>query len=339
MKHDRVTRAILSYGLLTWLAVVGFQTAANPSATAAFLGLDDYPWADRLFNCGIGLAVVALCVLAVHLLRTLLRIGRRRRPADAQRATSGVVIVEFTLILPIFFLVMSMVIQIALLANAALVVKYAAFIAARSAIVNLEYDLSLSRKLFSTQLTNQDRIDRSAYLVLATISPQAKSGSASTSDKAAAKAIVKIHEKQNGRWGSRSLVKRVNYAKQATDISKTPQFPDLIPQLTDLLPPVVQSGLYRFNMRLPQVPAAINNLIRIVQQVPAPPKEVSVTLEYQYLLTLPGLGFLPGIKDAPAGVSGRVFTITKTVRLQSSGPRQASLLDLAEGLAYGRWQW
>ena len=51
---------------------------------------------------------------------------------------SGTLITEFALVMPAVFLVMSMIVQIALIANATLVVRYAAFAAARSAIVNLE---------------------------------------------------------------------------------------------------------------------------------------------------------------------------------------------------------
>jgi hypothetical protein len=62
---------------------------------------------------------------------------------------------------------------------------------------------------------------------------------------------------------------------------------------------------------------------------PFAPKQVSATIEYDFLLTVPSLHFIPGLnlKDSPTGSGAKVFTISHTVRLQSTGGRQASFMN------------
>ena len=62
---------------------------------------------------------------------------------------------------------------------------------------------------------------------------------------------------------------------------------------------------------------------------PFAPKQVRVTVEYDFLLTVPSLHFIPGLnlKDSPTGSGAKVFTISHSVRLQSTGGRQASFMN------------
>jgi hypothetical protein len=62
---------------------------------------------------------------------------------------------------------------------------------------------------------------------------------------------------------------------------------------------------------------------------PFAPKQVQATVEYDFLLTVPSLHFIPGLnlKDSPTGSGAKVFTISHTVHLQSTGGRQASFMN------------
>ena len=56
------------------------------------------------------------------------------------------------------------------------------------------------------------------------------------------------------------------------------------------------------------------------------PREVIVSVEYDFLLTIPGLSMIPLLtRDPPNGVAGHCFTIRQSVRLQSVGARQSGL--------------
>jgi hypothetical protein len=66
------------------------------------------------------------------------------------------------------------------------------------------------------------------------------------------------------------------------------------------------------------------------------PKEVEITVEYDFLLTLPSLHFIPGLtRDPPIGSGGKVFPIRHTVKLQSTGGRRGSPLAMAP--VQGNW--
>ena len=60
---------------------------------------------------------------------------------------------------------------------------------------------------------------------------------------------------------------------------------------------------------------------------PMSPKEVQLKVEYDFLLNLPSLHFVPGLKlaNAPAGIGGKVVTLSHTLRLQSTGGRKSNL--------------
>lgn len=300
MLSQRAIRRISVDGCLIGAATAAMAAAAHPSAVATALGLGSYPWANRLFTVGVFTAMAMLCVLGYRILTWLAGAVRRWRSAAAAHgspctASAGTIMVEFALALPIIGLVTGMVIQLALLANASLVVRYAAFAAARTAIISFERPQVWS--LEESLSDEPEKIDLAAHLVLATISPRAGG-----SDQAAW-AMRRILERQHGPWGDRHYHERMSYARAATTVTKEDSYPE---------------GQISFiNLGIPNIFA---------------PKQVDVTVKYDFLITIPGLYTLPFIsKPAPGGVSGHVFTIEQTVRLQSTGARQSSPASMLGG--------
>ena len=300
MLSQRAQRRISVDGCLVGAAVGSMTVAAHPSAVATALGLGGYPWPNRLFTAGIFTAIALLCALAYRVLRWLAGAGRRWRSLAAKPgapcvATTGTIMVEFALALPVVGLVMGMVIQLALLANASLVVRYAAFTAARTAIISFERPQGWS--LEESLSDEPEKIDLTAHLVLATISPRAGG-----TDQAAW-AMRRILERQQGPWGDRHYDERISYARAATTVTKEDAYPE------------GQIGF--LDLGIPNIFA---------------PKQVDVTVKYDFLITIPSLYTLPFIsKPAPGGVSGHVFTIEQTVRLQSTGARQSSPASMLGG--------
>ena len=88
-------------------------------------------------------AAAGLTLLSARLITGLLQNARKVRPAaDSQ---SGASVVEFVLIMPLLLALLLTVLQIALLVQAKFVVNYAAFCAARSAIVTIPGKISSAR--------------------------------------------------------------------------------------------------------------------------------------------------------------------------------------------------
>ena len=265
---------------------------------------------QRIFFVSLSAALVVLAATGSVLLWRLFNAGGRlRHPRLAVSSSRGTVIVEFALVMPIVAFIMGMVVQLTLLANASLVVRYAAFSAARSAIVRLEFPSVLS--LTESLEIEPEKIEDAAELVLASISPPSE-----LSGNPGAEAIRDIHAAQNGPWGSRSYLERMTYARAATTVTSQARSPSLIPQLPEIIPTWGQALGNILGIGLPQLP----NVPSIIA-----PREVTVTVQYKFLITIPGLSAIPGLTEAaPAGVSGRVFTIRQAVRLQSIGPRQSN---------------
>ncbi len=336
-------QAIRSFSINVFLVATGFTglvAASHPGATARLLELDVYPWANDIFSAGLAIAMASFMLLGIRLLLVL---GRRLKSLGAgpPRAEAGVIIVEFTLVLPIVLLVMGMCIQMALLANASLVVRHASFVSARAAIVGFERSSILGLEE-SIPSSNRQKAEKAAQLIVASISPQ-------TSDSdAAATAIRKIFSQQAGRWGSRGYVNRMGYAKAATSVSFNESYPpaDFIFNQVPSQYTFTGFGSGTFNnlvsgfagdMGIPldfTLPSMPFNDILSNLNIPniLGPKQVEVTVEYKFLITIPGITLLPGITTpAPGGVSGRVFPIEHTVRLQSTGARISHPVSLLGG--------
>ena len=268
MTAGRVIQAMRVEAVLAGTAYAGLLVLAHPHVAAARLELDMYPWTNRLFFAGMVVALAALGCLALHLWGRLLTGGRRRPEPGECRAVAGTVVVEFALVFPIVLLVMGMVVQLALIANATLVVRYAAFAAARSAIVNFEADqpnawlnnpLSLVQFPPFPEWVDKTRPELAAHLILASISPETSGG---TSE---AQTMEGLLQAQGGVWAGRSYATRMEYAQAATEVKTLRDEPDwykawyksfspLIQQPEHLIPPArLKNNETAFYLPLPPV--------------------------------------------------------------------------------------
>jgi hypothetical protein len=142
--------------------------------------LPQYSAITPAFISSIWLLVVFGLVLALLALRFVSVINRSQKIGSVNTAghESGASAVEFVLVLPALAILLLMILQIALVVQAKFVVNYAAFCAARSAIVVIPDDVPISRPPESrNHLGNPETsekveiIHRSAALPLTAISP------------------------------------------------------------------------------------------------------------------------------------------------------------------------
>ncbi|MHC4100735.1 MAG: TadE family protein [Planctomycetota bacterium] len=411
MTARRIIRALRVEAVLAAIAYAGLLVFAHPTGTAALVDLPEYPWANRLFYAGLAVAMAALGCLALRLWGRLAAGGRRRPEPGECRAVAGTVMVEFALVFPLVLLVMCMIVQLALIANASLVVRYAAFASARSAMVNLQSWPVVNAPPLPEPVV-RDNPELAARLVLASISP--RTGQAN----AAGRSMESLLRAQDGVWAGRSFADRFDYTEQATVVTAGSSYSQLVPVREHLIPPAGDAynlplitaadvfdklnsliqpvcrdleigqicvggflapdvdvcfqidigpsfqGIQLFSIPLQQCVSLPNpaydpfeNLLQnglgwLSSSSPTAlyafadlryqlgpitlgnvdylaPKQVSVTVAYDFLLTVPSLHFIPGLnlKDSPTGSGTKVFPITHTVRLQSTGGRQASFVN------------
>lgn len=322
MARRKIRGALLDGGL--FLAACGAVRAmATPKATALAFGLRPELWMNRVFDFSMVLALALFVLLAYRFATHLYRIGRRAgNRASLAGCESGAVMVEWVLVLPIFLMIVGMVVQLALLCNGAMVVRYAAFAAARSAIVSLERSL-LTEEVsleYPTGLSADDRIKRVAAMVLASISPKA---SASLLEAPAIIHNTLQNQASNGwEYGDSKMRERFPYAEAATTVTIDEGFPDI--KLPTGLDSFLGSGLAS-----PTIP--VPNL--------ASPFEVKVTLRYRFLITIPVFNIPAKLfqvhRDAnpmSPTVKGETFDIEQACVLQSTGARQGSLAFQAAAL-------
>ncbi len=321
--------------LLGAWAVIALRCASDPKPLTHRLGLAPDSLGDVLLGC-LAVSAGLLCTIAGVLIHRLWKSGRRVL-SEPLGMTSGTVIVEFTLVMPIVLLVMGMVVQLALLANASLVVHHAAFKAARSGVVQFEREQFFTINE-SISTTNERNVEHAALLVLTSLSPKT-----SGTDPGAA-AMRKIFERQAGMWGDRFFAQRYRYAREATVITIEESFPpvSLLHNQTPSFGGFGPGTGSDFGGGMASIAEMVYDLLfslpfTTLLQNPGidnflGPKQLDVTVTYDFLITIPGISLLPGItKPAPAGVSGRVFTIQQTVRLQSTGARVAHPIIMLGG--------
>lgn len=126
-------------------------------------------------------ALVALLLLGARLAATLARACGRAREEGPRGAESGASVVEFALVLPLLLIILLLVLQIALLVQAKFVVNYAAFCAARSAVVTIpakifsertgRYEKPNTLQLNSPLSPKMNIIRRAAALACVAVSP------------------------------------------------------------------------------------------------------------------------------------------------------------------------
>ena len=156
------------------------QNAATPEfAELGGRRLPQYSTITAPFIKSIAPLVVFGVVLSIVALRFAAVIARSRKRAAVVAADgeSGASAVEFVMVLPALAVLLLMILQIALLVQAKFVVNYAAFCAARSAIVIIPDDVAGRPPESRNRVGNPDRsekieiIHRSAALPLTAISP------------------------------------------------------------------------------------------------------------------------------------------------------------------------
>ncbi len=118
-------------------------------------------------------------------------------------ARAGGVVIEWLFCLPIFCVLFFLILQMALLASAGLVVRYATFAAARAAAVGLPDHLKAN-----TETT--------AAIILACISPRRRG------DHQEARVFGETLRRQGAPWSFRGVADRAAFAQIATDIRISP---------------------------------------------------------------------------------------------------------------------
>lgn len=313
MTRDLIRAGLVGVGSL-FLIWLGLHCAAHSEATAVLLGLPKWPSADRIYWVGLSVALCVGGLASFWFIRSVIRLCRDAPWFGRQgRAEAGTIMVEFALVFPFLGLAMGLTIQSALIANATLVVRYAAFSAARSAIVRTEYSNIVNP---FESLFDEAEAKRAAELVLGSISPDA--GGVGDDD---AKAILSIFQKQDGPWGSKTYPGRVNYAEAATTVTLDGSPANLIPDLPEDLIPPLSNVIFSTPAQPNFAPQISGHLVS--------PMTVTATVDFQLLCVIPGLPDWIGlVNPAPGGVSGSAFTITQSARLQSPGARQSGLASV-----------
>lgn len=294
-------------GLLTLLAVVSLYGMRYGETIAFQLGwIRSSDTGDALFLFGIG--AIGCCVAIAGLLLDR-AFGRVRRPAEVLGCDSGVVLAELVLILPFLILIAGTIVQLMLILNAAVVVNYAAIAAGRVAVVAYERDGVGVDELPDAQFERD--LHETAVLVTATISPASGQGTVLTQagddprnpgqpgDSAegegetdpAASMLETVLSGAGNLYGARTVSIRHSYARNFTDVS----FTDWVPV-----------SPFEFT--------TMRNLY--------PPKEVLVTVDFDFFLSMHGFTFLPGLSEPlPAGQPGRTFPLRASSRVQTAGSR------------------
>lgn len=319
MTKERFLRGLAINGSLVGLMVLALNMAAHPEIAARVLGVSFEEWESRLFFIGMFAAMVLLGFLALNLIRRMMMRARQLRSRESRTlAESGTVAVEFCFAFPIMFLIIGLIHQLALVCNGALVVRYAAFSAARSALVHTETPfpgIPTEQYTQAGQNTTNGRIRKAAWVVLASISPT-KRQTAST-DPTITLVNDVMRRQRGGPWGTRNIRRRYNYARRYTEI--TSDDPRQGGTQSVLTPDVSSVWLF--------LPFSATETL----PNPTAPRNIDIKVRFPFFLTIPGVGIIPGISErAPGNIPGRVFWLTQRVHLQGTGSREdyASMLDV-----------
>ena len=181
-------------------------------------------------------ALVLLSAAAAYMFGFFWRIGDRSKSASERFREEGAAsVLEFTLVFPIFLMIILIIWQLLLLINATQVVSYAAFSAARSAIVVIPMSLGnegQNQFLGGDSSQKQATIKEAASIACTPISPPITEWAKESGIFGAATAIggvtgevgdaalLAILVNQAGLNGTRALQKAI-YASQFTDVTVT----------------------------------------------------------------------------------------------------------------------
>ena len=280
-----------------------------------------------------GLSFLLAAGLLGAALRLVYRAGRRMRLRGLRSSESGTVVAEFALVLPLVIVLFGTLIQLSLLANTAVMLRYAAFAAARSAIVSFESDtsLGLSTDVFNTasvssqfppfpELVDLHRPTLAAALVMAGVSPQ-------PTDEALAPVLLEemtsgfgdlnsvasqmdayLASNGNGRWQAGSFRPRVHYAWKALTIESisdsildlegtVDSYAPLIPKPSHAIQPAQQEQSGVENAYTLPAPPSVESLIPDSIEVPF---TIPAPTEVKTVLSLTGMdGALSQTVDVP----------------------------------------
>ena len=170
----------------------------------------------------------ALVLLAAVLLRAMIRLGmshsRGARPAPGCRAESGVATIEFALLLPILLFVGLALTQTTLLMGGNLFVHYAAFAAARSAIVQVPADYDAQPPNIYTADADSPKhraIHRAAALALVPVAGRSGDDTNGLLTERIVRGFARFYEGYGQTpppWIEGQLAQRLNYAAAHTRI-------------------------------------------------------------------------------------------------------------------------
>lgn len=196
-------RVDLVAGAITWC---GMLAMAHPDRLVDLVGRE-HIGQKLAFELGVYTAFIATSFLAMRWVVRLARTTRRISWNPAHLGVQGVLAAEFALVLPLALLLIGTVVQIALISQAYVVAHYAAFAAARSAMVNV--DDAIQPALGNV---NHDPVKAAACTVLAALSPpEVSSGYAQR-----AKDLDVLLIAQNSAWDGGRYSARYKYAEAAT---------------------------------------------------------------------------------------------------------------------------
>ncbi|MEM1164755.1 MAG: TadE family protein [Planctomycetota bacterium] len=259
-------------------------------------------------------ALAAIAIGLVAAARLALRAGRRGlaviRPSRDER---GSIAVEFVLLFVPFLLMCGAVVQTALLAHAALIVRYAAFKAARVAVVHTDRGFA---GLGLEEVTNagERKAREAAAMVLAPIAAR----SSNTGPSWAAD-MEQLRSNQGTPWTDTVYDRRVRFALDALEGSASGlgsrfQLEEIDPEFT------------AFNSFIP-LPAIPN---------PVGPRQVRARVVFPVRLVAPGIAsILAPTQTTISGNQGHYFDIVADLSLQSSGPRDLGAIPLLISLLFG----
>lgn len=300
----RLVLPVFVYGTLGYLSLL---TAVRADEVAQAFRLDRANAVQPILLTSLAISMASFLAVAYRAIRSLVVAGkeylalRKQTESNVTLAESGVAVVEYALVSPAVLLTMAMVIQLALIGEAALVVRYAALTTARSAAVHTKRDFS---DIFFEGIDDEEIPARAGRFVLDTLSPDLDS----TNDSLA-KDFTDIFAAQNGAWGGARYHRRQKWTKGATNFD------------IELKSPPFEIMGY-------SIPLPIGDILS--------PQYVEVTVKYKYVTMIPGITLIPGI-TTEVNVNGyspkKCFTITSTAKVQSTGARQTNPLTSMNPLA------
>lgn len=310
--------ALLALGCLVVMACLGAWVEYQK--VYAYLGVSwvTEPELERIL---FGLCFLLAAGVLASALRLGFRTGKRLRLRGLRSSESGTVVAEFALVLPIVILLFGTLVQLSLLANTAVMLRYAAFNAARSAIVSFESDtsLGLSTNIGQTasvssqfppfpELVDLHRPTLAAALVMAGVSPRPTSQAIApvlleeASDgfpdlsSVANEMDAFMAANSNGRWRPGSFAPRVHYAWAALTVETisdsifdlggmAESYPPLIPKPRHAIQPAQQEQSGVENAYTLPAPPGVESLIPDSIEVPF---TIPVPSDVKLVLSLTG---------------------------------------------------